>query len=761
MQDLIGKTVNGYQIIEQIGKGGMATVYRAYQPSLDRDVAVKVLPPYYAEQDETFLERFKREARAIAKLRHQNILMVMDFGQQDDLSFLVMEYVDAGTLKNQMDKPMTLKEILNLVKQISSALDYAHEQGVVHRDVKPSNVLMPQPDWALLTDFGLAKMVGGTFMTQSGLTVGTPAYMSPEQGSGSKVDHRTDIYSLGVMLYELVVGEVPYTAETPMAVVVKHIVDPLPMPRAKNPKVPEALQRVILKALAKNPDDRYQSAGDIAAAMEEVVATDPDWSAASMTVVDAVREPVVDTPSTKMLDEEELEEDSVPLEEVAVPVMGDSDELAEETVRPVDDPTFSEPVIVSGPVSAAQPKPKPKKWVYALGGVALLVVCGLIGAFAANALQPQIEDLLGRQSENNVVIDDGLGQPDFPGGQPPDGDLGQPDFPDGEQPPPEGDAQTLFEDALHYLENKNIIRALESFREALRADPRLWGQFYEMVINHFDRGDYQAALQLFRAGVEAHPNPPLDDLTAFGWMLNDVGHERDAYDIFFKIIEEVPSYVEAYYGLSSAAFYLQNEQEALEFMVGQAQRVPEDSGVFTAIADMYYWVGEYDNSRDYYERAMEMNPEDPWTYMYSVDVYIIIGDLDKALEMIETAREVAPESSEIADMAGQHYRDLGMDQAAVEAFWRAIELDPQNGWAQVGLAELLIYLQQDLDVIPELLDGAERVGREWEDFWLLESVAWSWVDVGDCRRAVPIFEFIQDLAGDMIDVSEGLNYCTG
>jgi serine/threonine protein kinase/tetratricopeptide (TPR) repeat protein len=739
MQDLIGKTLNGYQIVEQIGKGGMATVYRAYQPSLDRDVAVKVLPPYYAEQDETFLERFKREARAIAKLRHQNILMVMDFGQQDDLSFIVMEYVDAGTLKDRMDKPMTLKDILNLVKQIASALDYAHEQGVVHRDVKPSNILMPKPDWALLTDFGLAKMVGGTFMTQSGLTVGTPAYMSPEQGGGHKVDHRTDIYSLGVMLYELVVGEVPYTAETPMAVVVKHIVDPLPMPRAKNPNVPEALQRVILKALSKTPDDRYQSAGEIAAAMEGVVAKDPDWSAASMTVVDAVREPVEDAPTTKMLDEEELEE-------VSAPMLEDEGELTEDTVRPVDDPTFSAPVIVSDPVSEAQPKPKRRIWAYALGGVALLVVCGLVGAFAANALQPQIEDLFGQPNENNVVVDDGLGQPDFPGG---------------EQPPPDVDSQTLFDDALHYLENRNLIRAAETFHEALREDPRLWGQFFDVVLNHFDRGDYQAALQLFRAGAEAHPNPPLDDLTAFGWMLNDVGHEQDAYDIFFKIIEEVPAYVEAYYGLSSAAFYLQNEQAALDFMIGQAERVPDDPAVFTAIADMFYWVGEYENSRAYYERAMEMDPEDPWTYMYSVDVYIVVGDIERAVEMIETAQEIAPNSSEIADMAGQHYRDLGMDEAAIAAFWRAIDLDPQNGWAQVGLAELLIYLQRDFDAVPGLLEGAERVGRDWEDFWLLESVAWGWADIGDCRRAVPLFEFIRDNAGDMIDARDGLEYCSG
>jgi serine/threonine protein kinase len=143
MEDLTGRTIDGYQIVEKIGRGGMATVFRAYQPSLDRDVAIKVLPPYYAEQDETFLQRFKREARAIAKLRHPNILMVMDFGEEDDIAYLVMEYVTAGTLKERMKRPIKLDQIYNLVGQVGSALEYAHDLGVVHRDIKPANIMMP------------------------------------------------------------------------------------------------------------------------------------------------------------------------------------------------------------------------------------------------------------------------------------------------------------------------------------------------------------------------------------------------------------------------------------------------------------------------------------------------------------------------------------------------------------------------------------------------------------------------------------------
>jgi tetratricopeptide (TPR) repeat protein len=679
-----------------------------------------------------------------------------------------MEYVDAGTLKDQMETPMTLKDILNLVKQISSALDYAHELGVVHRDVKPSNILMPKPDWALLTDFGLAKMVGGTFMTQSGLTVGTPAYMSPEQGGGHKVDNRTDIYSLGVMLYELVVGEVPYTAETPMAVVVKHIVDPLPMPRAKNPNVPEELQRVILKALAKNPDDRYQTAGEIAASMEAVVADDPDWSVAGITVVDAVREPVEDVPSTKMLDEEEIEEGEVPLEvepattvdEVA-PLVEDVGELEEETVRPVDEPTYSEPVVVAEPVSGVRSKLKNKKWAYALGGVAALVVCGVIGAFAANALQPQIEEFFGQSSNNNVVVDDELGQPDFPDDDSQsDGDFGQPDFPDDQQPPPEDDGRTLFDEGVHYLGQNNILRAAESFHEALKVEPRLWGEFFPVVIDEFESGDFESALQLFRAGVEAHPNPPLDDLSGFAWMLLEVERAEESYEIFFKIIEEVPSYFDAYYGLSNAASYMHREYEALEYMTAQVERVPDNPYVLSAIADTYYWLAEYENCLIYYERAMELNPEDSMIYMWSVEVYIIVGEIDAAIDKIDTARRLGPERSDIAEMAGLYYRDLGMLQQALEAFEQAVALDQGLMMPKVYLAQVLIDLGVEQDRATELLIEAERIGRDFHDYWALYEVAWTWVYLGECGRALDVFYLIESETWE-IDVSEGLLYCGG
>lgn len=273
MSDLIGKSIGQYQIVEQIGMGGMATVYKAYQPSMDRYVAIKILPGQLA-QDPNFSKRFEQEARAIAALEHPHILPIHDFGTADGHTYMVMRYVEGGTLSDQMGKPATYERIGQLIINIARALDYAHQQGVVHRDIKPSNILIDNHGEALLTDFGVAKMVAGTESTQltaAGSILGTPAYMSPEQASSTEVDGRSDIYSLGVVLYELLAGQPPYQAETPLAVVLKHVNDPLPPPRTIKPQIPEPLERVVLKALAKKANQRFQTAGEMVQALQQAL----------------------------------------------------------------------------------------------------------------------------------------------------------------------------------------------------------------------------------------------------------------------------------------------------------------------------------------------------------------------------------------------------------------------------------------------------------------------------------------------------------
>ena len=282
MSDLTGKTLGNYRIIERIGRGGMATVYRAYQPALERYVAVKVIHPQLASDDEQFLKRFQREAKSVAALRHSNIVQVFDFGVQDDLTYMVMEYLEGGTLKDELNalaekgETMPMKDVQRIFQDIASAIDYAHRQGMVHRDVKPANVMMTTKGDVILTDFGVARIIGGAQYTVTGAVTGTPAYMSPEQGQGERGDERSDVYALSVVLYEMVTGRVPFDADTPLAVIFKHISDPLPIPRQLNPAIPIAVENVILKGLAKEPDDRYQTVAAMASALVSAIETLPE-----------------------------------------------------------------------------------------------------------------------------------------------------------------------------------------------------------------------------------------------------------------------------------------------------------------------------------------------------------------------------------------------------------------------------------------------------------------------------------------------------
>ena len=279
---MIGKTLGKYRIIENLGSGGTAEVYKAYQPGLDRHVAIKVLHPFLADEKD-FLTRFQREARVVATLRHPNIVQVydFDFDAEDNAYYMVMECVDGPSLKTRLqdmaqeDQRLPLEETIRVVAAVANALDYAHQHGMVHRDVKPANIMFAQDGQVILTDFGIAKMLNVTGLTASGAMVGTPAYMAPEQGMGQAGDERADIYSLGVVLYELVTGHLPFDADTPLGVVLKHINAPLPPPTTLNPNLSPSIEAVITRALAKDPNNRYQTANEFASDLERAMAGQP------------------------------------------------------------------------------------------------------------------------------------------------------------------------------------------------------------------------------------------------------------------------------------------------------------------------------------------------------------------------------------------------------------------------------------------------------------------------------------------------------
>jgi serine/threonine protein kinase len=277
MVDLTGKSLGNYQIVEELGRGGMAVVYRAYQPSLSRYVAIKVLPPQLAF-DQEFVQRFLREARSAASLRHPNIVVVHDVGEQDGLYYIVMEYLEGRTLKQVIEQEGSLPvvRVARIVQQVASALDYAHQRGFIHRDVKPANIFVGEGDRVTLTDFGIAKAASeAEQLTRTGTLVGTPEYMSPEQAEGGVVDHRTDLYALGIVLYQMLTGQVPFKGNTPHSTLYAVVNHPPPPPRQINPALPPAVEAVVLKAVAKRPEQRFQRGAEMTAALQAAVAGQP------------------------------------------------------------------------------------------------------------------------------------------------------------------------------------------------------------------------------------------------------------------------------------------------------------------------------------------------------------------------------------------------------------------------------------------------------------------------------------------------------
>lgn len=287
MTELVGQDLGQYHVVEQIGKGGMATVFRATQASMKRDVAIKVLPRTLTHED-TFLERFYREVEIIASLQHPHILPVYDFGEFDGLPYIVMAYMSGGTLGDLItDGAMEPSLVRRITREMADALDYAHRKGIIHRDFKPGNVLLDEQGNTYLSDFGLAKVSASTMKITGAGVLGTPTYMSPEQSEPGDLTPAADVYALGVTVFQMLTGNVPYDAPSPLGVLMAHVTQPVPDIRRQRPELPPAVQPMIEKAMAKAPQDRYQTPGALAVALADALVT-AEANAAPLDIGDAL-----------------------------------------------------------------------------------------------------------------------------------------------------------------------------------------------------------------------------------------------------------------------------------------------------------------------------------------------------------------------------------------------------------------------------------------------------------------------------------------
>ena len=578
-----GENVGPYRIMEQLGQGGMATVFKAYHPNLDRYVAIKVLHPAF-KQDPQFTERFQREARVVAKLDHPNIVPVFDYADHNGQSYLVMKFIEGETLKAVIDRQWPSKDqILGIVQSIGAALTYAHSQGVLHRDVKPSNILLAEPGNVYLADFGLARMAEAGESTLSGdQLLGTPHYISPEQARGEKdLDAGTDIYSLGIVLYQLAVGRVPYSSDTPFSIIHDHIYTPLPMPRSINAKIPEDLELVLLKALAKDRGDRFSSAQELVDAFDSAARGISPWdeeeAGIAVPIAGSASEPrVVPAGATGSAGA------SQPIAEPAGATAAESVRDAGVESAGVEDSTDS----ASAPYDEL--KKRPRRWAWVGGGLAIALLSIVSFGFAMSGSEA------GPANEpHDVAAFDQVPQDSFEGA--PQGAIDG--APQGQGAIPSA-WQLVNEDPDNPEAHRELAKALATEGDLVPAK----SEFTRASELYIEQANYVGAAESLVKGFELTGASPGDDLRVSNML--------------------------------SQALFLGAETGGMFPAIDALYEISPDWTPLEALdARSLLYVGETEVAANMLESVLNVAPEDVLANAVMIDVLHQTGDNEQALQI--------------------------------------------------------------------------------------------------------------------------------
>ena len=657
MADLVGHTLGKYQLVERLGRGGMADVYKGYQPGLDRYVAVKVLHPHLSEEP-NFITRFQREAKSVARLHHPHIVQVFDFDVQDDRYYMVMEYVEGGqTLKELLQGLSAQKQrlpqdqTLDIVAKIADALDYAHSQGMIHRDIKPSNILLRSLNQPILGDFGIARIIGQTGLTGSGAMIGTPAYISPEQGRGEQADERSDLYALGIVLYEMLTGVPPYDADTPYGVILKHINDPIVPPGALVGTLLSDIEKITLKSLAKNPLDRYQSAGEMRDALRKGLENISNTTPTS-----------VATPPMGI----EIHEDTGAVTTMPAPVMDDGVTLA----------------APSPAQSSKETKGKKRSnwWIWGTAGLALIVVLGML------IVVPRIRQNRHTLTSTRQAASSGEGDED-------------------------ATVQSLLDQGFDHMEAGDPEPAIASFNQVLEQSPdnpnALAGR--GMMYIALDKAE-PAAADITRASEIAPDNPFVNIAVGMLHMQAEGYYDAGAaMTAFTKAVDGCGDNARLCSGAHQQRAILQawdlgNPADAIMDMDQAIEIMPDRSNIaelHATRADMEFAMGDseagfrdfdtaYEKSQqgdyleraasqavhientqkalEYYNRLLNDYPSDPHYMVGQGYVQWKTGNIEAALDTTRQAVELQPDLPEAHYLLGLLYRESGKTEQAMAEF---------------------------------------------------------------------------------------------